>query len=226
LLIVALLGGGLLVREGYPTLLAGDDPGSDAVAVPEVSAAELDPAFIEDSLLGPRLWTATSDAEGECLFAGGLVVRRTTRGPYRCDGPDDALSIDQRVEVGVRLLRADSCASIWFRFREFLGYQVRVCDDRVLVGWHKSRKVQVYRTFPLDDHLEIGGPATRIRVAAYGDTVAVARDGVPLGTVTLTDPDITSGKVSLGIFTRDGADVEDAEYAVVFNDVKIWSTGP
>jgi hypothetical protein len=183
------------------------------------------PAFIEDSLARERFWKFTSDEQGECRFSDGLVAVRKTRGPYRCDGPDDALTFDQRVDVGVRLMSPDACASIWFRFRKNLGYQVRVCDDQVLVGWHKSTEVRVYRTFPLDKRIAVNDPPTRIRVTASGDTAEITRDGVTLGTVTLDDPDIIAGKVALGIFTEEGGKAGPPEYKVAFNDVKIWRLG-
>jgi hypothetical protein len=54
----------------------------------------------------------------------------------------------------------------------------------------------------------------------YGTTVEVRCDGEPVGTVPLSDADITGGRVVLGIFTERNA-AAYGPYAVAFIDVKI-----
>jgi predicted Ser/Thr protein kinase len=230
LLLLAVLIPGLLISTYGPfgMNLSGPPPvDTGPTGVPEDSS--FGPPSIEDSLARTRYWRATESVKerADCFFSDGLglVARRQSPGPFRCPGPADAITADQGVEVGVRLLSRGSCASIWFRFDGKQGYQVRVCDNRILVGWHRSRKAEVMKTFPLDDHVEVGEPPTRIRVAARGDTVEVFRDSEPVGTVSLTDPDIVKGKVILGIYTENHGGGQPPPYSVAFDNVRIWSFG-
>ena len=58
---------------------------------------------------------------------GGAASRA---GLYKCTGPLDDVPTEFRAAVDVRLQSEDSCAGIWFRFRPFRGYLVRVCETR------------------------------------------------------------------------------------------------
>ena len=71
--------------------------------------------------------------------------------------------------------------------------------------------------------MAIGGPATRITVITRGDTVEIRRDGAEIGSVPLTDPEITSGRVLLGLFTEQKSPNHSPPYAVQFQKVDIWS---
>jgi hypothetical protein len=127
-----------------------------------------------------------------------------------------------QAEVRVQLLTRDSCASIWMRFAQFRGYQVRVCEHNVYVGTHKGEVIEVLKTFPLDDAaIGLGAPATRITVSIVGEVLEVLRDGELVGTVPVQDKEITGGRVVLGIYTERSAPVQ-GPYAVAFNDVKVW----
>jgi hypothetical protein len=193
--------------------------------VPSASTDDRSTLFITDGLRGAGYWQATHDARerAACTFHGGLVARRETRGSFRCRGPQDAEPADVRTEVGVRLSTPDSCASIWFRFHENKGYQVRVCANNIYVGTHKSATTEVYRTFPLyGDPIPLDGPPTRITVEAAGDTVEVLRDGVRVGRVPLRDTEITGGRVLLGVFSEQHP-VAPGPFQVVFEDIKIWT---
>jgi predicted Ser/Thr protein kinase len=217
LLVIAILGVAGVVTAYWPH---GGAPGPAA-------DGELDPdanLLLSDSLLQRRLWQESTDPDekASCSFNGGLVVRRETKGVFRCRGPEDAEPDDLQAEVGVRLLTQHSCASIWMRFSPYRGYQVRVCEHNVYVGTHKSADLKVYKTFPLDDApIGIGAPATRITVTIVGDTLEVLRDGELIGSVPVRDEDIVGGRVMLGIYTERDAPI-DGPYEVVFNDIKIW----
>lgn len=231
LLIVALTGGVFMINAlrsptggGADALGSGDDPGRSA----DSSAAA--PAALVDTLQGPWLWKATADPKekADCFFSssvGGMIARRKSPGSFRCPGPQDAVTVDQSVDVGVRLLSKGTCASIWFRYRSYLGYQVRVCTDRVLVGWHKDNVTDIMRTIPLSDRIEVGEPSTRISLIARGSTVQVSRDGATLAVVPLTDPDILGGKAVLGIFTEEGGGGYKPPYEVAFDNVTVHSLG-
>jgi len=222
---VALLVVAILAVAGTVTAFWPRGGGEPAAAV--VPSAEPDPdtsVLLGDSLLQRRLWEESSDADerASCSFAGGLIVRRETKGVYRCRGPEDAMPEDLQAEVGVRLLTANSCASIWLRFRAFRGYQVRVCEHNVYVGTHKSTETAIYKTFPLDDGpIGVGAPATRITVSIVGDILEVLRDGELVGSVPVQDKEIVGGRVVLGIYTERNSPVA-GPYEVAFNDIKIW----
>ncbi|MET8153646.1 serine/threonine protein kinase [Actinoplanes sp. NPDC049668] len=223
LLVLALLAVAGLTATYWPR-----DGGTPEAAVTSSPAAEPDrpvvSALLEDALLEQRLWHPSSDAgEGaSCSFDAGLVVRRETRGVFRCRGPEDAEPSDLQAEVGLRLLTPDSCGSIWLRFSGYRGYQVRVCEHNVYVGTHKSAEMKVYKTFPLDDNaIGVGATPTRITVSIVGETLEVLRDGELVGSVPVQDPDITGGRVVLGIYTERDAPLA-GPYSVAFNDIKIW----
>jgi eukaryotic-like serine/threonine-protein kinase len=218
LLILAMLSVGGAVATLWP-----GGTGTGATVDPRVEEPD-QAVLLADPLTGQRLWQASSqeDEQAGCSFDGGLVVSRATRGVFRCRGPEDYEPPDVQAEVKVRLLTPDSCASIWMRFAQFRGYQVRVCERNVYVGIHKSANPEVYKTFPLDDRpIDVGAPATLITVSIVGETLEVLRDGELLGAVPVQDKDIRGGKVVLGIFTERNAPVK-GPYQVAFNDIKIW----
>jgi predicted Ser/Thr protein kinase len=216
-LILAVAAGALMVVLGRA--------GNRADAVGPQPSASAETLIIQDQLNHPRYWQeATLAAEkADCVFRdGALVAERTVKGLYRCAGPADVVPADFRAEVSVRLLTADSCAGIWFRFAPWKGYLVRVCAGKISVGTHKSSGgVSTIRSFPLDQPLVVGGGPVRIGLRAVGGELELSRDGVSLGTVPLSDPEITGGHVALGIYT-DGGVSQIGPYEVAFSDVRIW----
>ncbi len=229
LLFVALLTVGVAVVKVWPRGDAvGVGPAATGRPSPVIGEPDRDSTpLVADPLTQERLWQATSDerSKAACSFDGGLVVRRDTRGVFRCRGPQDAEPADVQAEVRVQLLTPDSCASIWMRFAQNRGYQVRVCERNVYIGTHKAEKTEVLKTVPLDDEtIGINAPATRITVSIVGGTLEVLRDGALVGTVLVQDKEITGGRVVLGIFTERSAPVK-GPYAVAFTDVKIWPIG-
>jgi len=65
------------------------------------------------------------------------------------------------------------------------------------------------------------GATTRVTVTVVGDLLEVLRDGELVGSVPARDPEITGGRVVLGIFTERSAPLK-GPYEVAFSDVKIW----
>ncbi|GIM88220.1 hypothetical protein Ato02nite_000130 [Paractinoplanes toevensis] len=222
-LILAVVAGAMMVVLGSPAgerAIASEGP-TDG---PSSAAPASDTLVIDDALTGPRLWQAKSlpAEKASCSFDGtGMVAHRDTKGVYRCSGPDDGVPDDVRVEVGVRLLTEDSCAGLWFRFAPWHGYLLRVCEKNIYLGTHKDQAVATIRTFPLDAPIAIGAAPTTIEVRAVGNQATVLRDGVEVGTVPLTDTQITGGRVLLGVYTERGA-AEDGPYDVAFSNVKVW----
>ncbi|HEX5203061.1 MAG TPA: serine/threonine-protein kinase [Actinoplanes sp.] len=220
----------LAVAAGALMVILGGPPGKAADAVgPLPSFAGSRPAaespIIEDDLSRPRYWQAKAlpAEKADCAFEGGaLVARRAEKGLYRCAGPEDDVPADFRAEVSVRLLTADSCAGVWFRFTPWKGYLIRVCAGKISVGTHKSPGgVTTIRSFPLDQPLVVGGAPARIALRAVGAELQLELDGSAVGTVPLTDPEITGGKLMLGVYT-DGGVPQTGPYEVAFSNVRIW----
>ena len=220
---------------GLATLLRGEAPWAWGAA-PEKSvtttvpsgagpAPETRTTVVSDPLAAAGPWVATEDADEQasCRFAEeSLWVRRESAGSFRCRGPNRALPGNLRVEVNVRLISPGSCAALWLRFRPYRGYQVRVCESVVLAGTHKDATARALRTFPLDTPVVANGPAARITVSTRDDVLEVTRDGRPVGTLPLTDPEITDGYLVLGIFTEPRAAGHTPPYAVAFNHVDVY----
>jgi hypothetical protein len=53
--------------------------------------------------------------------------------------------------------------------------------------------------------------------------VTIRRDGAEIGSASLTDPDITSGRVLLGLFTEQKSPNHSPPYTVQFQKVDVWS---
>ncbi|GIF01895.1 serine/threonine-protein kinase [Paractinoplanes rishiriensis] len=193
------------------------------VETPSVAPAER--LLIDDDLSQQRYWLAKElpAEKAACTFEdGALVAKRETKGLYRCAGPQDDVPADFRAEVGVRLLTANSCAGIWFRFRPWRGYLIRVCENSIFVGTHKAEGgVTTIRTFPLDRPIAVDAEPTRIGLRAVGSEFELSVDGFGLGQVPLTDTGITDGRVLLGVYTERGVP-QDGPYQVAFSDVQIW----
>ena len=216
-LILAVAAGALMVALGRT--------GNRADAVEPQPSASAETLIIEDQLSHPRYWqpAALAAEKADCAFENGaLVAQRAEKGLYRCSGPGDDVPANFRAEVSVRLLTANSCAGIWFRFAPWKGYLVRVCAGKISVGTHKSPgRVTTIRSFPLDQPLIVGGEPARLGLRAVGGELELTRDGVSLGMVPLNDPEITGGRVALGVYT-DGGVPQIGPYEVAFSDVRIW----
>ncbi|MCA2217800.1 serine/threonine protein kinase [Jidongwangia harbinensis] len=217
----------LVLRGDLPWASAGG-PVAPVVTTPPPDLRRT--LLITDPLDDARLWEKSSDTKegGRCTFAdGALVVSRRTVGSFRCRGPADAEPNNLQVEVGVRLLAKGSCAALWFWFRPYSGYQVRICERAVYVGTHKDADVEVYRTFPLDGApVPVGGPSTRITLTTRDGFAEVQRDGKVVGSVPLTDPQITGGRVVLGLFTEPEQADHIPPYRVAFDQVDIYALDP
>jgi predicted Ser/Thr protein kinase len=219
----------LAVVAGAVMVVFGGSPGERADAVGPVppspsASAPSEYLLIDDDLSRPWYWQAKTSApeRAACAFEdGALVARRAEKGLYKCAGPQDDVPVDFRVEVDVRLLRANSCAGVWFRFRPWRGYLLRVCENTIYLGTHKSSGVATIRSFPLDRPLVVGGVPSAIGLRAVGRAVEVVRDGVALGTVRAADAEITGGRVLFGVFTERGVP-QKGPYEVAFANVRIW----
>jgi predicted Ser/Thr protein kinase len=226
LVVLAFVAGISMVASEWPFGVGdGDSPRPGLVVAGPSASAQPPPdpnEILSDPLQRVGLWQTSYSAKEKagCSFEDALVVRRQTKGSFRCRGPLDAEPDDLRAEVDVRLVTKDSCAAIWFRFRPNAGYQVQVCENNIYVATHKEADVVIYKTFPLYANPIGLGATTRIAVGVAGDAVEVHRAGALVGSVALTDKDIGSGRVLLGIFTERDAAMQ-GPYQVAFTDVKI-----
>ncbi|HEY0000856.1 MAG TPA: serine/threonine protein kinase, partial [Actinoplanes sp.] len=190
------------------------------------TVADEHPAYLLDDLVQARLWQPTTEPDGRssCVFSGALTVRMLGHGLYKCRGPQDDLPRDMSAAVNVRLLTPGACAAVWFRFGQNRGYQLRICRSSIYLGTHKSKAVNVFRTFPLDSPIEVGGPAVRIGLSAVRDTLEVTRDGSVLGTATLSDPEITGSRLLLGLYT-DSDPPPSGPFSVAFDHIEVRDPG-
>ena len=225
-LIIAVVAGAVMLamslRHGGGGGAVANPAGPSVIPVPSVPA---DPPWISDSLRRQAYWTAKVQAgEGGCHFDAdlGLVARRDELGTFKCKGPLDEIPADLRVDVAVRLNTAASCAAIWFRNRENLGYQVRVCERNIYHGVHRpTGEVAVRRTFPLEGSPIPVGATTRIGLIVKGTTVQIYRDGAQVGVGELTEEGIGAGRVLLGVYNERDAP-KAGPYEVAFSDLRIW----
>jgi eukaryotic-like serine/threonine-protein kinase len=219
----------LTLAAGTAVTIRGDLPW--ARSSPEDPASSAPPPVrtrvVSDALARAGAWQETADDEeaAECTFADEtLIARRAGPGSFRCRGPARDQPDDVQVEVNVRLLAKGSCAAIWFRFRPYQGYQVRICEQAILIGTHKSATARALQTFPLAEPLAVRGTAARITLTVRGGVAEVARDGRPVGAVPLTDPDIAAGgRIVLGLFTEPKDDAHTEPYAVAFDHVDFYT---
>jgi hypothetical protein len=220
-LVLAVIAGAMMVVFGPPDEPLAGPRGSDPVVAS--SAVPEGPALLVDDLDRDRLWLAKTEPDGRssCTFAGGeLHARIEARPLYKCRGPQDNLPTNLSIDTDVRLLTEHSCAAMWFRFKLPRGYLVRICRNNIFVGTHKSSEVAVSRTLPLDNPIQVGGPAVRIGLRITGETVTVTRDGVPVGDAPLGDAEITGRRVLLGVYPDRDAP-EDAPAEVTFDHIAI-----
>jgi hypothetical protein len=229
--VTALVAGAVLVA-----MELRKDDGRDVGAAPPASPTPTPvvtittpngPPRVEDTLRGPNLWSAKDlpRETARCFFADALVARRERAGVFKCNGPLDKIPADMHVEVTVRLNTVGSCAAIWFRNKDQVGYQARVCEHDVYLGLHNrdgNGEIDVFKTVNLGGTpIRAGGDSARIGIITRGETVEVYRDGILLGRAELEDPALQAGRVLLGIYNPPNVPAE-GPYEVAFTDIKIW----
>ncbi len=224
---VALIG--FLLRDRFGHTTAGGPSASAPAPAPE-SATTTPPPKRIDKLASAGLWqpTAQTDEGASCEFAGGLLIaRRETAGTFRCRGPQDVMA-DLTVDVGVRLDTTASCAAIWFHFADKAfdgepgGYQLRVCEKAAYLSVHSNDQVVLKDTLPLAKRIGIFAAPTRIRLHVAGSSVEVSQDGQRVGTLALTEPALSKGRVVLGVYNDETTSSGNGPFEVAFTDIKLW----
>jgi eukaryotic-like serine/threonine-protein kinase len=146
------------------------------------------------------------------------VVTKRSGGPFRCQGLRDTLA-DFSVTVDAKLLVKGSCAGVWFRFSNEMGYALRICEDGYSVVTHgvgSPSAITVLRTMPFPVALK---SAVRVGVVGRGGRFTFYRDGREVGTTQ--DSTLTRGRVILGIFQDGPPDSEP--FSVSFSTVEVRS---
>ncbi|WP_436529968.1 serine/threonine protein kinase [Actinoplanes sp. HUAS TT8] len=220
---------GFLLRDRFGETSASPSGGPSAVS-PSLEPTSTAPVpRIADKLSAAGLWQPTSLAgeQASCAFAPDrLVARRETAGTFRCKGPKD-VSGDMNVEVGVRLDIAHSCAAIWFHFADKAfdgqpgGYQMRICEKSAYLSVHTNDDLVLKDTLQLSKPIGIyAATPARIGLRVTGNAVEVSQDGQRIGTLALTEPTLTKGRIVLGV--SDDETGGTGPFEVAFSDVKIW----
>lgn len=182
---------------------------------------------VSDPLTTEKEWIDRVDDRNKatCAFDGGLVVRKRSEGPYRCQGPLTELA-DFRAEVTVSLRTRRTCAGVWFRFTDDNGgYVLRVCPTGYYLARHRPTGVEPLERYgyPNGSLLATGQP-TRVAVEAIGSELRFYRDGVEIAHVQDEAP--VRGRVVLGIFRDPEAEGPAVPpFEVSFRDVEIVRPG-
>ncbi|GAA4683231.1 serine/threonine-protein kinase [Phytohabitans rumicis] len=214
-----------LAGDASPSTTPSAPPSSPPTSAPLATGSPRATQLIaQDPLTAPKLWLNRDDPAQltTCLFDDALVVTRGKLGPYRCPGPMDQLT-DFTVAVDVRLGTPGSCGALWLRFApnagHLSGYLVRICPEGLHVATHgvgDGITVTPLRTLPFASPIP---PDTTVRISAtvQGSTIALERDGQPVGMVQ--DSTFKAGRMQLGIY----ADTQDHEppFTVAYTNVEV-----
>ncbi|BCB82286.1 hypothetical protein Pflav_086960 [Phytohabitans flavus] len=208
--------------DGTPSGAAPSATAGSPTAPTSSTSPRASELVAQDPLTEPRLWQLRDDPTQltTCTFEGALVITRDKQGPYRCPGPMDQLA-DFSMAVDVRLRSEGACAAMWFRFVAAAGYIVRICPEAFYVGTHgvgDGTTVRVLRTLGFETPIPLDTP-TRVSVSMQGSTIALERDGQPVGTVQ--DTTFSEGRVVLGIYPE--TPEHQPPFTVAFNNVEVRS---
>ncbi|WP_433293908.1 serine/threonine-protein kinase [Actinoplanes sp. CA-030573] len=196
----------------------GDAPKAEApqphteVATVTSAAPSLRPPSFFDPLSAPGRFKQSSAASGSCTFRDDrLWAQVKGRSTYQCEGPADSFSGNQSIAVRVELANADACAMVWFRYHGDRGYQLTACADQieleeldgaVLTSIGKSSSTA----------LQPGSPH-QLAIEIAGQHAAVTVDGADAVQGAVTDPDLTSGRIQLGVTSTGGASTAEVSFA-------------
>ncbi|MEU4244108.1 serine/threonine-protein kinase [Actinoplanes sp. NPDC026619] len=187
---------------GEPVAQATEQP-QIKVATATTAPSLRGPSFF-DPLRGPGRFRESVAASGGCAFRDGrLQARVKGRSTYQCLGPDDSFAGDQSISVHVELASADACAMVWFRYRGSRGYQLTACADQVeLEELDGALLTSLGKTS--SSPLQPGSPH-ELAIVISNQHAAVTVDGQNAVQGAVTDPDLTAGRILLGV-TNNGAE--------------------
>lgn len=165
-----------------------------------------------DPLSGPgRIRQSVTDAGG-CTFQDGqLHARVKGRSTFQCAGPDDTFAGNQSISVRVELANADSCAMVWFRYHGDRGYQLTACADQVELEELGGALLTTLGKSP-STALAPGTPHD-LAIVIADQHAAVTIDGKDAVQGAVTDPDLTKGRIQLGVTNTSGSDPAEVSFA-------------
>jgi hypothetical protein len=188
--------------------------------------------FVKDSLTPAANWPAdniNAANEARCQSTpAGLVVTHALPGPFRCrKNPPDLLLYDTAVFVDVELLDANSCAGIWLRFDNNVGYLLQICLDGYHLAVHgkPTSGAVVPLCSPVPAPLAVN-QKERVGVVVRGNQFTFLRDGQQVGRGLCTDPDnnFSAGHPVLGIYTLLAVTDPAQPNGVRMTNVELWGS--
>ncbi|WP_155370523.1 serine/threonine-protein kinase [Catellatospora vulcania] len=208
-----------------PSASASPSPSPSASPSPSPSPS-LRPYRV-DKMAKPGNWPERNDDPNgaTCQYVNKSFEVTTLKDwSYQCSGPDDTLD-DFRFEADVTLVDEGACAAVWFRYRNQLGYEMRVCQDKVRFMRHDVDDPGNGRSL-LDTALTAPlkplalGRSTRIAILATGSEFRLFLGGQEITQVPVVNDLFLEGRVILGVSTVGHEGV--APWRVRFKNVSMW----
>jgi eukaryotic-like serine/threonine-protein kinase len=198
-LVTSLLG----VTLAYARTTGHDQPAATPTTAlrPEAAAAPSSKVYgpsFADPLRAPGRFQESVGEAGRCTFQDEhLRAQVNGRSTYQCPGPADTFSGDQSIAVNVTLASEDACAMVWFRYRGTRGYQLTACANQLeLEELNEAVLTSIGRTSATP--MEPGTPHD-LSIVIAGGHATVFVDEKPSVQATVADPDLTSGRIQLGL---------------------------
>jgi hypothetical protein len=193
-----------------------DRPPASAPPPPAPASASADTLSLQNpSLLDPLSTAARfpeSSAEtGSCRYEDGqLHGSATGRLTYQCPGPADVFTGDMSITLDVTLDNANSCALVWFRYREGHSYQLTVCPERLVMEIIDGA---ILTTTGKEPAALQPGIRHQLAITVIGNSVSVAVDGAERLRAGSGNAVITSGRVLLGVSAAEQGGSSDVRFA-------------
>jgi len=212
--LVALLVASVVAATVAYARTTGNEPPAvlpSSAVTPQTKLSFLGPSF-HDPLSAPGRFRESSGDSGRCTFHDGqLLARVSGRSTYQCLGPEDSYSGDQSITVDLTLTTASSCAMIWFRYRGSRSYQLTACagqleleqlDGAILTSIGQGQALALQP-----------GSRHEVSIVIEAQHATVAVDGTACLEAAVSAPDLTSGRVLLGVTSARTANVAEVSFA-------------
>ncbi|WP_433369783.1 serine/threonine-protein kinase [Actinoplanes sp. CA-142083] len=179
-----------------------EDPGPETKIATATTSTLRGPSFA-DPLSGPGRFRESVAESGSCTYRDGqLRAQVKGKSTFQCPGPEDAFSGNQSISVRMELATADACGMVWFRYHGDRGYQLTACADHVeLEELNGALLNSLGRT---SSSVLAPGTAHELDIVISNQHAVVTIDGNGVVEGAVTDPDLTSGRIQLGV-TNTGA---------------------